>query len=100
MLISIFELDGVTYYYVRNLLGDVTGVIDTSGSLVAQYTYDSWGKVLSTTGSMANTVGTLNPIRYRIEKSGFSPKRIHNMNNMVAIDKDVHGKITGYYNSK
>lgn len=22
------------------------------------------------------------------------------MNNMVAIDKDVHGKITGYYNSK
>ena len=25
-----FELDGVSYYYVRNLLGDVTGVIDTS----------------------------------------------------------------------
>ena len=60
-----FELDGVSYYYVRNLLGDVIGVIDTSGNLVVQYTYDSWGKVLSTTGSMADTVGTLNPIRYR-----------------------------------
>ena len=60
-----FELDGIPYYYVRNLLGDVTGVIDTSGNLVVQYAYDSWGKVLSTTGSMADTVGTLNPIRYR-----------------------------------
>ena len=46
---------------------------------------------------MTNTIGTLNPIRYRIEKSGFSPKRIHNMNNMVAIDKEVHRKISGYY---
>ena len=55
----------VSYYYVRNLLGDVTGVIDTSGNLVVQYAYDSWGKILSTTGSMANTVGTLNLIRYR-----------------------------------
>ena len=36
----------------------------------------------------------------QIAKSGFSPKQIHNKNNMVAIDKDVHGKITGYYNSK
>ena len=65
MLVTIVELDGVSYYYVRNLLGDVIGVIDTSGNLVVQYTYDSWGKVLSTTGSMADTVGTLNPIRYR-----------------------------------
>ena len=51
--------------FINHFLGDVTGVIDTSGNLVVQYAYDSWGKILSTTGSMANTVGTLNPIRYR-----------------------------------
>ena len=35
----------------------------------------------------------------QIEKSGFSPKRIHNMNNMVAIDKEVHRKISNFYTS-
>ncbi len=60
-----FTLNDVSYYYVRNYLGDVTKVIDTSGNVVVEYTYDSWGKLLSTTGSLATTVGALNPIRYR-----------------------------------
>ena len=29
------------------------------------YTYDEWGKILSVTGTLANTVGQMNPIRYR-----------------------------------
>ena len=33
--------------------------------MVVEYTYDAWGKVLSVTGSMADTVGTINPMRYR-----------------------------------
>lgn len=32
---------------------------------MVQYTYDSWGKVLSVTGSMADTLGLINPFRYR-----------------------------------
>ena len=32
---------------------------------MVEYTYDAWGKVLSVTGSMADTVGTINPMRYR-----------------------------------
>ena len=27
-------------------------------------------------------------------------KQIHNTNNIIQVDKDVHAKITGYYNSK
>ena len=34
----------------------------------------------------------------QIKKSGFSPILIHNTNNLIAIDKDIHAKITGYYN--
>ena len=49
------------YYYVTNLQGDVTNVLDASGSTVASYTYNAWGKVLTATGSMAS----INPIRYR-----------------------------------
>jgi RHS repeat-associated protein len=30
-----------------------------------EYTYDAWGNILTTTGSMASTLGTHNPPRYR-----------------------------------
>ncbi len=35
------------------------------GSVVVSYAYDAWGKVYSVTGSLADTLGTINPIRYR-----------------------------------
>ena len=58
-------LNGITYYYVKNLQGDIVAILNSSGTTVVQYTYDAWGKVLSITGSMASTLGTLNPLRYR-----------------------------------
>lgn len=57
--------NGTTYYYLRNAQGDVTGIATASGAQVVAYTYDAWGKLLSTSGSMATTLGTLNPLRYR-----------------------------------
>ncbi len=51
----------VTYYYVTNMQGDVVKLVTASGTAVATYAYDAWGKVLSATGSMAE----VNPIRYR-----------------------------------
>ena len=52
----------VDYYFVKNLQGDVLQVYNESGnSLVASYTYDAWGNILSATGSLA----TINPFRYR-----------------------------------
>ena len=53
------------YGYVYNLQGDVVALIDSAGNRVVQYRYDAWGKPLSKTGSMANTLGTYNPFRYR-----------------------------------
>ena len=32
---------------------------------MVKYTYDAWGKPLSTTGSLASTLGTVQPFRYR-----------------------------------
>ena len=51
----------VTYYYLTNLQGDVTGILDASGTSVGAYTYNAWGKLLSSTGDMAS----INPLRYR-----------------------------------
>jgi len=57
--------NGTEYFYVKNAQGDVTGLVTTSGTRVVSYTYDAWGKVQSVTGSLATTLGTRNPLRYR-----------------------------------
>ncbi len=53
------------YYYVFNAQGDVIEILDSAGTKVVEYTYDAWGDHLTLTGSMANTIGQKNPIRYR-----------------------------------
>ena len=45
--------------------GDVVGLLDNSGTLVVEYKYGAWGKLLATTGSLAATLGKRNPFRYR-----------------------------------
>ena len=60
---------GKAYFYITNLQGDVTGIVDQTGNLVVSYTYDAWGNPLSTTladgNAYAATVAALNPLRYR-----------------------------------
>ena len=64
------ELIGYTYktadaetecILVKNQQGDVERVISTDGTILAAYTYDAWGNVLTSEGSLA----AANPIRYR-----------------------------------
>ena len=53
------------YYYLRNAQNDVVKLIDASGNPVVEYTYDTWGKKVSTTGDLAGTLGLFQPFRYR-----------------------------------
>ena len=62
---AVVNFNGTKYGYIVNLQGDVLGLIDSTGAEVVKYTYDAWGKVLSTTGSLASTLGTIQPFRYR-----------------------------------
>ena len=57
--------NGATYYYILSLQGDVVAILDSSGVSVVEYTYDAWGRLLTTTGSMAGSLGLHNPLRYR-----------------------------------
>ena len=59
------EYNSSDYHYVTNPLGDVVAIIDDSGTIVVTYTYDAWGNILSTGGTMADTLGEYNPFRYR-----------------------------------
>ena len=56
---------GATYYYATNIQGDVVAILDSTGAAVVTYTYDAWGNILTTTGTMASTLGIHNPLRYR-----------------------------------
>ena len=62
---AIVEFNGSKYAYVHNLQGDIVAILDSNGAAVVQYKYDAWGKQISKTGSMASTLGTLQPFRYR-----------------------------------
>ena len=57
--------NGAYYYYVWNQQGDVIGIIDSEGTRVVEYSYGAWGELLSVTGTMADTIGQENPLRYR-----------------------------------
>ena len=53
------------YFYTSNIQGDVIGIVNDQSQTVVTYSYDAWGRQLSCTGSMASTLGTINPLRYR-----------------------------------
>ena len=57
--------NGNRYFYLKNAQGDVTGLVNASGTQVVSYTYDPWGAPMSTYGTMAVTLGAANPLRYR-----------------------------------
>ena len=54
---------GKTYYYRKNLQGDIINITDSTGAKVVTYTYNAWGKIMSMTGNMELAVN--NPFRYR-----------------------------------
>ena len=56
---------GHRYFYLTNLQGDITTIVTTTGETVVEYSYDAWGNILTTTGTMAATLGKDNPLRYR-----------------------------------
>ena len=66
------EYEGDMYYYLRNGQNDIIGIIDDTGTVVARYTYDPWGKPLTVKdgngvdiAANATHVANVNPFRYR-----------------------------------
>ena len=65
-----FLYNGAQYFYLTNQMGDVIGITDSAGSLLATYTYGAWGEVLATTPATAGSttqlaIANANPLRYR-----------------------------------
>ena len=59
------------YYFIKNLQGDVLQIRNVNNTVVANYEYDAWGRVVSVKYAngndinVSNHIGVINPIRYR-----------------------------------
>ena len=56
---------GENYYFRKNFRNDVLAILNASGEVVVEYSYDPWGNILAVTGTLASTLGADNPFRYR-----------------------------------
>ncbi len=62
-LITGFNYNGDEYFYIRDITGNITKIIDVNGNTKAEYTYNSWGRVLSVTGN--TTIVNVNSFIYK-----------------------------------
>ena len=62
---AVVVYNGTAYAYVKNLQGDVIAILDGASNVVVSYAYDAWGAPIGKSGSMAETLGTVQPFRYR-----------------------------------
>ena len=56
------------YYYVKNLQGDITKIVNHQGKVMVEYTYDAWGNILKEKSNVTPSYATVkefNPFRYR-----------------------------------
>ena len=62
---AVVVYNGVPYAYVKSLQGDVIAILDAAGNVVVSYAYDAWGAPIGKSGALAETLGTVQPFRYR-----------------------------------
>jgi len=57
-----FSLNDEIYFYIRNAQNDIIGITDYDGKVLVDYTYDSWGKLISINDTSGKNIGQINPL--------------------------------------
>ena len=97
---AVVVYNGVPYAYVKSLQGDIVAILDENGNAVVSYGYDAWGAPLWCTGELAETLGKVQPFRYRgyvfDEETGlyylrsryYNPQQLRwiNSDNIIAVN--------------
>ena len=107
-----FKYNNDLYYYIKNLKDDIIGILDSNYNLVAKYTYDAWGNILSIKNANgvdvsndSNHIANINPFRYRsyyydketglyyLKSRYYNPKwgRFLNADNYISTDSGPIG---------
>ena len=106
-----FEFNNNTYYYLKNMQGDIIGILDDN-QLIAKYCYDAWGKLISVTdendidvSADTNHIANKNHFRYRgyyydaetglyyIKNRYYNPewRRFINADGIIGANKNILG---------
>ncbi len=59
------KYNGASYYFLKNLHGDIIAITDNNGAVVARYSYDAWGVPTIVSDTTTIGIATINPFRYR-----------------------------------
>ena len=66
--VTAMSINDTMYYYVKNLQGDITKIVNHQGKVMVEYTYDAWGNILKEKSNVTPSYATVqdfNPFRYR-----------------------------------
>ncbi len=61
--LSSFKYNASTYFYRKDMMGNIIAILDSSGEIVVEYSYDAWGN--HTIKAYNKTIANANPFRYR-----------------------------------
>jgi RHS repeat-associated protein len=53
------------YYYVRNIQGDITKIINSDGEIIVEYLYDAWGNIIEVIDNSSFNLSEINTYTYR-----------------------------------
>ncbi len=60
------KYDNKTYIYRKDVQGNIIAILDSTGDVVVEYTYDAWGNhIVTPTDEAYSELSQLNPFRYR-----------------------------------
>ncbi len=53
------------YFYLRDVTGNIIGIVDRNGAYIVKYFYDAWGNILNEDVIRSCAVSLLNPFKYK-----------------------------------
>ena len=53
------------YFYIKDILQNILGIVDSNGNVVVKYSYTAYGEIQEISGAFASTIGAYNPFRYK-----------------------------------
>jgi RHS repeat-associated protein len=87
-------ISGTSYYYVKDQLGSVTQLVNASGGIAVQYTYDPYGNQTTVSGS-ASDIGYAGYFTHAVSGLDFAMFRAYDPTHGRWLNRDPIGEAGG-----
>lgn len=88
-----FYYQNSCYYYIKNHLGDIIGIVDNKNNIIASYEYDAYGNIINIVDNSINNIAQINPYRYR-------SYRYDNETNLYYLNSRYYSPLIGRFISQ